>query len=113
MTLTERALRNSRFSISWQVLDMMHHRPAALALIDFLEQFNDGKGATDSQGSRMARALNAALRTLTLDAVAPNPEPDAVAFGDWIEGQIDATKMMDKLCTLRENPILKRLERAG
>ena len=96
-TRTEKAFRNSRFSVSWQVLDMMHHRPAALAIIDFLEQFNDGKGATDSQGSRMARALNAALRTLTLDAVAANPEPDAEAFREWIMAPIDETKMMDEL----------------
>jgi hypothetical protein len=96
-TRTEKAFRNSRFSVSWQVLDMMHHRPAALAIIDFLEQFNDGKGTTDSQGSRMARALNAALRTLALDAVADNPEPDAEAFREWMIEPIDATKMMDEL----------------
>jgi hypothetical protein len=96
-TRTEKAFRNSRFSVSWQVLDVMHHRPAALAIIDFLEQFNDGKGATDSQGSRIARALNAALRTLALDTVANNPEPDAEAFREWIIEPIDETKMMDQL----------------
>jgi hypothetical protein len=96
-TRTEKAFRNSRFSVSWQVLDMMHHRPAALAIVDFLEQFNDGKGATDSQGSRMARALNAALRTLALDAVADNPAPDAEAFREWLSEPIDETKMMDDL----------------
>jgi hypothetical protein len=96
-TRTEKAFRNSRFSVSWQVLDMMHHRPAALAIVDFLEQFNDGKGATDSQGTRMARALNAALRTLALDAVAANPAPDVEAFREWINERIDPTKMMDEL----------------
>jgi hypothetical protein len=96
-TRTEKAFRNSRFSVSWQVLDMMHHRPAALAIIDFLEQFNEGKGATDSQGSRMARALNSALRTLALDAVADNPEPDAEAFREWLSEPVDETKMMDEL----------------
>ena len=96
-TRTERAFRNSRFSVSWQVLDLMHHRPAALAIVDFLDQFNDGKGATDSQGPRMARALNAALRTLTLDAVAENPDLDAEAFREWINEAIDETKMMDAL----------------
>jgi hypothetical protein len=96
-TRTEKAFRNSRFSVSWQVLDMMHHRPAALAIVDFLEQCNDGKGATDSQGSRMARALNAALRTVALDAVAANPEVDAEAVREWISEPIDETKMMDEL----------------
>ena len=67
------------------------------AIIDFLEQFNDGEGATDSQGSRVARALNAALRTLALDAVADNPEPDAEAFREWMIEPIDETKMMDEL----------------
>jgi hypothetical protein len=94
---TAKAFRSSQFARSWQVLDVMHHRPAALAIIDFLDQYNDGKGATDSQGARMARALNAALRTLTLDAVADNPEPDTVAFQEWIRESIDETKMMDEL----------------
>lgn len=75
----------------------MHHRQAALAIVDFLEQFNDGKGATDSQGPRMARALNAALRTLTLDVVAENPAPDVEAIREWINERIDATKMIDEL----------------
>jgi hypothetical protein len=94
---TAKAFRSSQFARSWQVLDVMHHRPAALAIVDFLDQFNDGKGATDSQGARMARALNAALRTLTLDAVAENPEPDAEAFREWLREPIDQTKMMDEL----------------
>jgi hypothetical protein len=94
---TAKAFRSSQFARSWQVLDVMHHRAAALAIIDFLEQFNEGKGATDSQGSRMARALNAALRTLALDAVVMNPEPDAEAFREWINEPIDETKMMDDL----------------
>jgi hypothetical protein len=92
-----RAFSSSQFARTWQVLDVMHHRPAALALIDFLDQFNEGKGATDSQGARMARALNAALRTLTLDAVAENPEPDGEAFHEWVREPIDETKMMDEL----------------
>jgi hypothetical protein len=94
---TTKAYSSSQFARSWQVLDMMHHRPAALAIVDFLEQFDDGKGVTDSQGARMARALNAALRTLALDAVADNPEPDAEAFREWFKEPIDETKMMDEL----------------
>jgi hypothetical protein len=96
-TRTTKAFRSSQFARSWQVLDVMHQRPAALAIVDFLEQFNDGKGVTDSQGSRMARALNAALRTLALDAVADNPESDAEAIREWISEPIDETKMMDEL----------------
>jgi hypothetical protein len=94
---TAKAFRSSQFARSWQVLDVMHHRPAALAIVDFLDQFNEGKGATDSQGARMARALNAALRTLALDQVADNPEPDAEAFREWIKEPIDATKMWEDL----------------
>jgi hypothetical protein len=96
-TRTEKAFRNSRFAVSYQVLDVMHHRPAALAIVDLLTDFNSGKGMTDSQGPRMARALNAALRTLTLDVIADNPEPDAEAFREWLREPIDETKMMDDL----------------
>jgi hypothetical protein len=93
---TEKAFAGSRFSVSWQVLDVMHHRPAALAIVDFIEQFG-GRGLTDSQAAPMARALNAALRTLALDALVRNPEPDVEAFREWIDQPIDETKMMDEL----------------
>lgn len=79
------------------MLDMIHHRPAALAIVDFLEQFNDGKGATDAQGTGMARALNAALRMLALDSVSQNPAPDLEAFREWFYERIDATKMKHAL----------------
>lgn len=94
---TERAFGHSRFSVSWQNLDAMHHRPAALAIVEFLTGFDGGKGTTDSQGTRMARAFNAALRTVALDAMAPAPEPDAEALREWIAAPVDATRMMDAL----------------
>jgi hypothetical protein len=64
--------------------------------VDFLADFN-GKGTTDAQSPRLSKALNAALRTLTLDAVADNPEPDAEAFREWLQEPIDETKMWDEL----------------
>ena len=45
----------------------------------------------------MARALNAALRTLAMDGVTDNPAPDAEGFREWIIEPIDETKMMDEL----------------
>jgi hypothetical protein len=93
---TVRAFGFSQFQRSWQALDVMHHRPASLAIVDFMEQF-DGKGTTDAQAERLAKALNAALRTLSLDALVSNPEPDAEALREWMAERIDETKMMDAL----------------
>ena len=46
---TEKALSNSRFAVSWQHLDALHHRPAApLQLWTFLTQFG-GKGTLTSK----------------------------------------------------------------
>ena len=93
---TERALSTSRFSISWLHLILMHHRAAALAVVDFLHGFQ-GKGVTDTQGGAMAKATNVALRTVCLDALAISPPPDGEAIQEWIAEKIDETTMMDEL----------------
>jgi hypothetical protein len=90
------ALGISRFFVSWLHLILIHHRPAALAVVDFLSGFQ-GRGASDPQGQAMAKAVNAALRTVCLDDLAPNPPTDAEALREWIEEKIDETTMMDEL----------------
>lgn len=95
---TVRALNISRFSVSWLHLILSHHRAAALAVADFLHTFNT-TGATDTQGQVMAKAVNVALRTISLDALANSPPTDAVAVRDWIAGKIDETTMIDELPT--------------
>lgn len=92
----EIALDNSRFSVSWLHLILTHHRIAALAVVDFLHDFQ-GKGTTDTQGQVMAKAVNIALRTVCLDALATSPPTDAEAVRDWIAEKIDETTMMDEL----------------
>jgi hypothetical protein len=95
---TLKALANSRFATSWQHLDGLHHRAAALAVVEFLDDF-DGKRTTDYQGQVMAKAFNLALRTLTLDALWQNPATDAEAFREWRLASVDETKMMNDLPT--------------
>ena len=90
---TVKALKISRFVVSWQHLDALHHRPAALAVVEFLEKFG-GKGATDPQGQVMAKAFNLALRTLSLDALCENPATDAEAVREWCRLPIDETKIL-------------------
>lgn len=92
-TPTVKALANSRFAVSWQHLDALHHRPAALAVVEFLDQFG-GKGTTDPQGQFMAKAFNLTLRTLSLDALADNPPTDAEAVREWCRQLVDATTML-------------------
>jgi hypothetical protein len=91
---TESVLRTSRFYTSWQPLDAMHHRPAALAFCRFDREFNDNKGLTDSQSARLAKAFNLRLSTLCLDALAANPPTDTAAVEDWCDEQVDETKFM-------------------
>ena len=89
---TESVLRTSRFFTSWQPLDAMHHRPTAIALCRFDREFNSGKGLTDSQSQRLAKAFNLRLSTLCLDAVAANPPIDVAAIDDWCKMPVDETK---------------------
>jgi hypothetical protein len=93
---SELALGISRFSVSWLHLILVHHRAAALAVVDFLENYQ-GSGATDTQGQMMAKAANVALRTICLDALAASAPTDADAVREWIAEEIDETTMIDEL----------------
>jgi Family of unknown function (DUF6339) len=93
---SEIALGISRFSVSWLHLILLHHRAAALAVVDFLSSFQS-RGATDTQGQVMAKAANVALRTVCLDALAASPPVDSDAVGEWITEKIDVTTMIDEL----------------
>lgn len=94
--LTEIALGISRFSVSWLHLILSHHRAAALAVVDFLSRYNDD-GATDTQGQVMAKAVNVAFRTVSLDSLVDSRPVDAEAVREWIAEKIDETTMMDEL----------------
>lgn len=91
---TASVLRTSRFYTSWQSLDAMHHRPAAIAVCRFDREFNSGRGLTDSQSSRLAKAFNLRLSTLCLDALATNPSWDTIEIEEWCRETVDETKFM-------------------
>jgi hypothetical protein len=91
---TVSVLRTSRFYVSWQGLDAIHHRPTAVAVCRFDSEFNNNKGMTDSQGQRLAKAFNLRLSTLCLDALSVNPPTDAAAIDDWCHEPVDETKYL-------------------
>jgi len=93
---TVKALTISRFSVSWLHLNLMHHRAAALAAVDFLSSYQD-EGATSVQGQVLAKAVNVALRTLSLDVLAVVPGTDAESVREWCRQEVDETTMMDEL----------------
>ena len=93
---TVKALTISRFSVSWLHLNLMHHRAAALAAVDFLNSYQD-EGATSAQGQVLAKAVNVALRTLALDVLAVVPGTDAESVREWCRQEVDETTMMDEL----------------
>ncbi len=94
---TEQILKTSRFFTSWQPLDAMHNRSAAIAVCRFSREFNEGKGLTDSQSARLAKAFNFRLSTLLLDALAPESALDGTAIEEWCQEKFDETKYLDDL----------------
>jgi len=89
------ALSVQRFDL-WQRLVFMHHKACALAAIDFLRDFA-GRGVTSDQTIAMVKAMNVAVRTTSLDALAPSPPTDAHAVRAWVRAPVDETIMMDEL----------------
>lgn len=86
------ALSINRFYL-WQKLNCIHHKVGAVAAVRFLSTFGEG-GVNNEQALEMARALNLALRTISLDALAGSPAVDAVAVRDWIREKFDVTTML-------------------
>ena len=95
-SMTEKALSISQFDYLWLGLNCMHHRAASLAVTQFLAEFS-GKGANNPQTRAMAKAVNLALRTVSLDRISPSPALDADAVRDWIAEKVDETAMFDEL----------------
>lgn len=90
------ALEISRFAVSWMQIIVSHHRPCTLAVVDFLKQ-RQASNSADLDGQKLAKALNAILRTISLDMLTPNPSLDADAIRDWVRDKVDTTLIMDKL----------------
>lgn len=96
----------SRFFVSWQHLDAMHNRAAAIAVCRFSRQYNDGTGLSDVQSQLLAKAFNFRLSTLLLDALAPEPALDMTAIKEWCQEPIDETKYLNELpAGPDENPV--------
>ena len=94
---TERVAKSNRFYVSWLVLDLMHHRPAAQAVARILSTGADGKPLDDAAGQRLAKRFNLRLSTENLDALSPNPPIDHVAVREWLRQRPDPTLFLDDL----------------
>ncbi len=92
---TARALASPWLSPSWLGLDALQHRAAAQAIVEILVAAGDAAG--DTRGRALARGLDVALRTLSIDSLAPDPGPDADAVRDWCSGPVDETLMFRRL----------------
>jgi hypothetical protein len=93
---TERALSGPGFAPAWLGLGVMHHRAAAQAVVACLAGLR-GAGGRDERGRAAVRALDLALRSIALDAVAPAVPPDAAAVREWCAGHVDDTLMIHRL----------------
>lgn len=63
-------------------LEIIHHRPAAQAVVALLQ---GGTVTTGREVNALAAAVNAAGGTLSYEALAPDREPDHEAYRAWIE----------------------------
>lgn len=75
----------------------MHHRPAALAVAQFLSTGNGGKPLDNEAGKRLAKRVNLTLSTVNLDALAPNLPVDHVAVREWCRESFDPTLYVEEL----------------
>lgn len=74
----------------------MHHKACALAAVDFLSGYA-GRGVNNAQTIAMVKAMNVAVRTTSLDGLAPSPPTDAHVVRAWVREDVDETTMMDEL----------------
>lgn len=64
-------------------LDLIDHRPTALALVRLMER---GTVRTGREVNALTTAVNAAAATLMYDVIAPDVERDGEPLRDWITG---------------------------
>jgi hypothetical protein len=81
---------------TWLHYRAMHNRPAALAAIRFLSTFKDGKKASSDQVNELGPALNFALTTTVLDAIAPDRGTDPISIEDWIHGSTPEVDLLSE-----------------
>lgn len=68
-------------------LDIVDHRPTALALVKLMES---GTVRTGREVNALTPAINAAAATLMYDVIAPDAESDGGPMRDWINGAASA-----------------------
>ena len=100
---TVEALSGRWFAPSWLKLGVMHHRAAAQAVVEFLGAAED-EATAGACGRALARTVDVALRTISLDSLAPDPAPDAEAVREWCAGRVDETLMIRRLPTGPDEP---------
>jgi Family of unknown function (DUF6339) len=100
---TVKALSGPWFAGSWLKLGVLHHRAAAQAVVEFLAATEDEATAGD-RGRVMSRSLDLAMKTISLDSLAPALAPDAEAVREWCIEPVDETLMIRQLPTGPDEP---------
>ena len=80
---------------TWFRLDAFHNRPAALASLRVIGRLTSGGMKKTRKINRLSTAVNSALTTTVLDAVAPYTGTDAGALTEWIDEEPDETLMLN------------------
>lgn len=67
----------------WSVTRFIRNRPVAIASMQFLATFQDGKYASGDQIKHLGKAFNSMLTATVLDSVSESPAVDTSAILEW------------------------------
>jgi hypothetical protein len=95
-TSVSQALSVPGFHKRWLELDALHRRSAALAVVRFLTEFDNGGGASDEQSRALAKALNLRLAAVSLDGLCPAEPADMDAVAAWCREPVDVDSLLKR-----------------
>lgn len=89
-------------------MDVVHHRPTALAAVKVLTTRPDGSpgNRTGDEANALAKAINAAATTLVVDAIAPDSERDPDVIARWLDDarDVDAVAFFENIPAGPQDP---------
>jgi hypothetical protein len=100
---TVEALSEPWFAAPWLKLFVLHRRAAAQAVVEFLAAAAD-EATVGDRGRPIARSLDLAMKTISLDSLASASVPDAEAIREWCAETVDETLMIRRLPTGPDEP---------
>jgi hypothetical protein len=94
---TEAALQNADIAQNFLRMDIAHHRPTCQAFMRIPSRRRPGEALTGREANALAKAVNCAATTIAYEALAPDVPLDGEARREWINEEVDAVDLIDRL----------------